>query len=349
MQRLTNLIRWANILLILTTFVSYLSPYISPAVFWPFSFFGLAYPWLLLGNSLFVIFWVISKKWYFLFSLVTILIGWNHFSNLIAFNLPNVGSNNAIQVVSFNLNSLKKMNLKDKEKKSRLETELVNLIKGENGVDILCTQESSSENVGLLTYKLGFKYNHRSYGHSTAIISKHPIVEKGEILFKKSNNSSAWVDIQIDEKIIRVYSLHLQSTKVAPATDELLKEGNLKEKETWLNIKGILGRVKRASVIRATQAQIVKEHMEKCKYPIILCGDFNDTPLSFAYKLLSDNFKDTFKEKGFGMSSTYAGLIPALRIDYIFADQSMKVNNYKMLKNGSFSDHYGIKSEIIID
>ena len=344
---MTNLIRWANIILIFVTFVSYLSPFVNPATFWPFSFFGLAYPWLLLANTLFIVFWIVLKKWYFLLSFCCILAGWNHFLNFIAFNTSSPSHSESIQVGSYNLKGL--VNIKwQKDKKASMEADLLKLIKGNEGIDIICTQESSMANLQFLSKGLKLNHVYRAQNRSAAILSRFPMVDKGEIIFKNSKNATAWVDLDVNGKTIRVYSLHLQSTKVAPATDDLLENGDLKEKETWLNIKEILARVKRASITRTNQAKLVTKHMDNCRHPIILCGDFNDTPLSFVYKMLSEKLKDAFQEKGFGIGSTYAGNIPALRIDYIFTDKRMEIINYKTLRDGDFSDHYAIKSEIVL-
>jgi endonuclease/exonuclease/phosphatase family metal-dependent hydrolase len=46
-----------------------------------------------------------------------------------------------------------------------------------------------------------------------------------------------------------------------------------------------------------------------------------------------------------GMGTTYAGKIPLLRIDYIFADQNLEVATFDIVKD-PFSDHYAVISTI---
>ena len=79
--------------------------------------------------------------------------------------------------------------------------------------------------------------------------------------------------------------------------------------------------------------------------PILLAGDFNDTPVSNTYKRLSVNLIDTFSSAGRGVGTTYAGKIPLLRIDYIFADATFKVVDHQVI-DSPVSDHYPIKSVI---
>ena len=75
--------RWINLLLVLGTFLVYLSPYIPPHVFFPLVFPGLLFPWLILANALFFVFWLIVRDRYFLFSLGVIVLGFAEVSSII--------------------------------------------------------------------------------------------------------------------------------------------------------------------------------------------------------------------------------------------------------------------------
>ena len=85
-QRVKKIFRWLNVLVILATFLAYLAPYVSPEYGWFFSFFGMAFFWLLLLNVFFVLFWLSTKNMYLLFSLACIIMGWGHVKSLIGFN-----------------------------------------------------------------------------------------------------------------------------------------------------------------------------------------------------------------------------------------------------------------------
>jgi endonuclease/exonuclease/phosphatase (EEP) superfamily protein YafD len=83
--------------------------------------------------------------------------------------------------------------------------------------------------------------------------------------------------------------------------------------------------------------------MNTSPYPIILCGDFNDTPTSFTYKQLSEGLNDSFANAGLGIGQTYNGKFPALRIDYILYSPELEIVNFKT-SEVSLSDHYPIIS-----
>jgi endonuclease/exonuclease/phosphatase family metal-dependent hydrolase len=77
-----------------------------------------------------------------------------------------------------------------------------------------------------------------------------------------------------------------------------------------------------------------------------VCGDFNDTPISYTYSTIKEKLADAFKESGIGIGNSYVG-IPSLRIDYILHDKKFNSYNYKKNKY-ELSDHFPISCSILI-
>ena len=127
--------------------------------------------------------------------------------------------------------------------------------------------------------------------------------------------------------------------------EKVREEGDLSDSKTLKAIKGMFSRFKQSAKRRAEQAQKIANHMAACPHPIILCGDLNDTPLSYTYHLLTQNLNDSFKEKGTGFGTTYAGSIPALRIDYILTHKKINVESLNILKK-NYSDHFPVICKI---
>ncbi len=342
MKRFYTTFRWFNLLLILVTFLAYLSPFINPKSFSWINFFGIIYPWLLFSNLFFVAFWMIAKKRYFLFSAACILLGWNHFTNFIGLSIINSSPREeSISILSFNTSGFGFLAAKSKEEHLDNVQQFSKFINQKGDLDILCIQEVNSTKAQLVPDKLGFEYQHKIPYVGTAILSNFPIMNVGEIAFTTKANSCVWADIKVKDKTIRVYSLHLKSNRVSTETEQIIASGDIKEKETWSDIKGVFGKFRHNSKIRVDQAEKVRDHIQKSPHPIVLCGDFNETPQSYIYKLLSENLNDSFQQKGFGFGTTYAGSIPALRIDYILSDPSLKVLNCTIFKE-KHSDHYPV-------
>ena len=90
------------------------------------------------------------------------------------------------------------------------------------------------------------------------------------------------------------------------------------------------------------------EHIRKSPYPVIVCGDFNDTPVSYAYRTVLGDLKDAFVESGRGISNTYNGILPSFRIDYILYDPKFSAGNYRRDKV-YLSDHFPVRCLLNID
>jgi endonuclease/exonuclease/phosphatase family metal-dependent hydrolase len=80
-------------------------------------------------------------------------------------------------------------------------------------------------------------------------------------------------------------------------------------------------------------------------YPVIVCGDFNDTPNSYVYHKLADGMTDAFMESGAGFGNTYLGKVPSFRIDYIFHDATFHSRNFRR-ESVRFSDHFPVSCYI---
>lgn len=342
--------RWANILLILLTLVSYLSPAASPDGLWPISFLGLIYPWLLLANILFVIFWTVQGKWYALLSLGCILVGWGQVKSILGFNFPTEISGEApvIRVLSLNCHGLRDLNNYD----HYLQTDKITILLHGKDPDILCLQEFPSSEEDAAPY-VKFIQAHSELNHyyrekgGLAIFSRFPIQNKQSRYFANRTNGYQVVDLNINNQDVRLYNVHLQSNAVAGLANRVAKKGNLQDRETWRNIKGMLGRYRRSARERVQQAEELVKDLNRSPHPVILCGDLNDVPQSYVYRQLSENMVDAFKERGVGLSITYSGIIPGLRIDYILVSPSIKVLEYET-GHADFSDHRPVKGTLLL-
>ena len=72
--------------------------------------------------------------------------------------------------------------------------------------------------------------------------------------------------------------------------------------------------------------------------PVIILGDFNDTPQSYTYQQLLKGRRDAFIEQGSGWGATYQKPLPFLRIDYILHDEELICTHYQS-SSSIKSDH----------
>ena len=340
MRWLKTILVWSNIILVLATFACYFAPIVSPKLFWPATFLGLLFPWLLLTNVLFVLFWGFSRSKFALLSILCIAFGWKQVKSIVNFNAPDTSDATSIKVMSFNVhgfnNSTNKTIKKDQLTSSFDFTD----------IDVVCLQEypHTGKKHYINTFFLQqtpLKYHSKIPTYNLAIFSRYPLKNHTIKYFENGANGYQYADINIDGYYFRLFNIHLQSNAVSGTAKKVAESGNLQEKETWLDIKGMMGRYKRAAIKRTEQAEEIAQKIKESPHPVIVCGDLNDTPQSYMYSTMTTSLKDSFQEKGRGFGFTYAGKIPALRIDYIFTSPSLDVLDFDIGKM-NFSDHHPV-------
>lgn len=343
---LTKAVRVLSTLVIVLTFLSYVCPWVNPAHFRWLAFFGTAFPWLLIFNIVLMLFWLWARNRFSIYHFVIIAFGWTYVTGFVGFDFgKNKVPEEAVTVATHNLGALfrgQKVTDASRYKKANAYAQFLK----ENGLpDILCTQETTRKFFPLLAAKMGYEHTF-NLKKGTVIFSRFPMEAGGDIPFGDGTaNSTLWVDVRIGERLVRVYNVHLQSNKVTTDTEKVIEDADLDEEETWHDIGSVLDRVGSATSLRALQAQRLREHIEACPHPVIVCGDFNDTPNSYVYALLSQGLTDTFREKGGGLGTTFAGVLPLLRIDYVLTDPGFKTYDYHRVR-GPYSDHYPVFVEL---
>jgi endonuclease/exonuclease/phosphatase family metal-dependent hydrolase len=347
---------WLNYFSAIALLLSILAAHISPPAFWPIAFFGISFPIFFLLNLVFAIYWGIQIRWWALLSGIMLLASANNVLGNLQFHFSErIPDKQDIKIMDYNCMLFDLYNWSHNRQSRNL---IFNMLQEETP-DILCLQEfyTSEEpgdynNADTLRQILRAKNLHaeytttlRKYDHwGVATFTRYPIVRKGKIVFDtKSNNICIYTDILFNHDTLRIYNLHLASISFGKKEYKFIDDISKKEiKDPDLDqSKSIIKRLKRGFLERARQVELVAAHIQACKYKIILCGDFNDTPSSFAYSTLSRNMYDAFRRSGRGIGKTYHGSLPFLRIDYILHDRSFSSYNYKRISE-SFTDHYPI-------
>ncbi|MDC0230693.1 endonuclease/exonuclease/phosphatase family protein, partial [Aureispira] len=329
----------------------YIAPFVPPSKIHWFAILAIGYPYLFFLNLLFAGWWLYKRKRYFYLSAIILIIGYQHFFNFIGLNFSaSKLSPASICVMSYNVHYFNAINLLKESDLRTAQKEILKTIKKQS-IDIFCGQEFAGKTKNytqksraFLSDTMGLKYSFSGGGSSLTIFSKYPIKAKGNIDFEGSYNGAIYADIQYKEQLIRVYCLHLQSIRLGMDESELFKSENLAslgQDKTQKKYKRIGSKLKQAFLLREEQANYIAKHIQKSPYPVLVCGDLNDTPSSYAYNQLSHGLKDSFKEKGTGFGSTYAGSLPFLRIDYAFTSPSWTIENFQVIPN-TCSDHYPI-------
>jgi len=333
--------------------ISYSAAYINPGTLGFPAFFGLAFPYLLIINLLFVFYWMFRRKWSFLIPLVVIIIGYGSLSNfyqLSGGDKLDKKDGEQLVVFSYNVRSFDRYKW---TKDPNTPQNIVNLIRSQEP-DVVCLQEYRTTKSGFLRLsnlkkELGMKYVYSSNKNSgVAIFSNFPIVKKASLSFGSGHLFKAiYADLAIKGKLLRIYNLHLESNRLNNKNYKFIKKEEYHGDGEDLNeIKDISLRLNYAFARRAEQALQIKEHINNSPNPSLVCGDFNDTPNSYTYHQLSKNMQDAFVTQGKGISATYSGDFPSFRIDYFLYSEALMCTKYDRIRK-RYSDHYPICASFV--
>ena len=331
-----------NILLIIVTFIAYVLPFLSPKIFPILSVLTLVMPLFFILNSLFFIYWFFQFKKRMILSGIVLLIGITFINKFYKFSGNTYPKEEKdFVVMSYNVRLFNLFKWIDKNDVAGSIVAFIN----EKNPDILCIQEfSSSATIDLKVYK--YKYvlmagNKIKTGQ--AIFSKFPIIDQGNIVFPNSNNNVIYADIKMGKDIIRVYNMHLQSIKISPDVDEINDNLEVINKS---KSQMLYRRISKAFTQQQQQAEIFKDHESRCEYPVIICGDMNNSAYSYVYRNIKGNLQDCFEEAGKGFGQTYQFKYYPARIDYIFANEKMVVKEFQSFPEIKDSDHYPIMTKL---
>ncbi len=317
---------------------AFFAKYVDPADSWFFAFAGLGAPIIYMANVVLLLFWIVKWRLYVLIPLAVLLLG---MSDVKLFFRPakngeaEVYDGNKFTFMTYNVMGF--MTESEAGLVSSLDTAALYIKK--LNPDILCIQEyqTTRSNPKIKIDSLfGMRYNRVHYtkpssdgGWGIAVYSKYPIVAYEAMDYPESVNSSMWVDIRIGGDTLRVLNNHLQSTSVSKEdrdyidTQEYLHSEGREEK-----VRSIAGKLWGGFKKRAAQADSLAIAIEASPYDVIVCGDFNDTPISYAYTTIRGDLLDAFVEKGKGMPNTFNGLFNMFRIDYVFHSERLKALSY---------------------
>lgn len=323
---------------------------LDPKHFWMFSISSLLIPVVFMINILFVLFWLVFNWRNAWLPVLTLLAGWSCWNMMFAFGDERKDKKcqqEAFSVMSFNVYGLKQLKDSSEAKALLKRTKFTAFIR-QHEPDILCVQENNFFSDDVINKTGLYPYFHYQIQHGAAIYSRHPILDKGVVEFGTKTNSCLWVDLLVNGKKLRVYSIHLQSNRIAKEVEAITDERDEKGSEKVNVIRRMFRKYRNTAIIRSGQAEMVSEHADQAPYPVILAGDFNDTPFSHSYKVLSKGRKDSFLECGNGLGTTYVGALPGLRIDFILAHKTLVEFCSHRVLHTSYSDHNPVLAKCYI-
>ncbi len=338
-----------------------LVPFLESGSFWFIAMLGLIFPFLFILVFLLLIYWLIKRKWKrALVPAIALLLSWQQLSVCFAFrfgnddkNMVSIKPDGSIRVLSWNVARWDEANREARGGQSyrNLMMDWVQMM----DADIVCLQEFfecydpniSVQNIPVIK-KMGYPYHYffpsskifeGNFQFGLCIFSKYPILDSGQHLNGAGEHSEgfSYTDIRVNNRVVRVFTTHLESVGFSKKDYEGLgaieSSGNLFRK------------IKRSYHLRNQQANTLRAYIDTSPYPVIVCGDIDDVPNSFAYYKVRGPLKDAFLERGSGTGGTYQFFSPTLRIDHLFTDPGIRVRQFSRQKL-IYSDHYPLLADL---
>ncbi|RAJ85591.1 endonuclease/exonuclease/phosphatase family metal-dependent hydrolase [Chitinophaga dinghuensis] len=342
-----------NILLAVALLASNFLPYIDPASFWPAGFAGLTFPFLLVINLVFLPVWLLFRKKYWLLPLVAIVLSVSAIVKTWAFHPFNENSleksadSKEFTVMTYNTSN---MGLKYFTEEKAIRSNVYNtIVFGQ--ADILCLQEfytndrpDYTHNIDSIRNKAGYEYHYftkdkthwDTWYYGIALFSHHPILKATAIPCGVSTNGSGSSFLQADLLVhgdtIRVITLQLVSY--------MLNGGDMSAAKD-LHFRPLIHKMKQTFTHRSAQAAQLAGLIQESPFPVIVCGDFNDVPVSYTYRKISSGLQDAFSRAGNGLGRTMSYISPTLRIDYILASKQLQVLGCQTMRVAD-SEHFPV-------
>lgn len=339
--------------------LSCLTPYISPVTFWPMSFLSLGFPYLTVGFFVLIIIWLFIRKKVGLWLSLILILAYSNISSTTGCKVKKQSAEKlpgTLRILSWNVRGFDNPSTYI-DSPGSVRQQMFDYIK-QTKPDIICTQEFTEHiGKGLISNStelldMGYNYFYRTdemsrlypYGlilSGTAIFSKLPILNQGKVMFADSSfpEHLAFIDVKMQDKMLRVFSTHFKSFNFNSANADTTRKVKFYGDSNFIYKASKFEKIKVFSQEHIRQSKKTKQIVQQSPYPYVLCMDMNDVPASYCYHTLAKGLQDAFLQKGLGIGCTMDSLPPTLRIDYLFAQQKIAIENYTLHKL-HLSDHY---------
>lgn len=338
-----------NVIVALLMLFSAYSPHLNPQTSPVGACAGLFFPIFLIANILFLVFWLIVYRRYALLPLLVLMICWNSIQTYCPTNwFGKDAPEEAIKFLSYNTRAFGNRAPHTKENPNAVLEYLRN-----SDADIICIQEyifgdklkKKDIDYALRDYRYKHYYSLEKGLNGLGCYSRYPILSAKPINYPTNLNGSIAYYMKVKDDTLVVINNHLESNKLAESDVETYQDmvNAPNQEKVSSGMRKLMKKLAKATQIRSKQVDKLTETVQELKgKKIILCGDLNDTPISYAHHQLNKELEDAFAESGNGVGVSYNKDRLYFRIDHIFYSPNLSVYDCKVDNTIAASDHYPI-------
>jgi endonuclease/exonuclease/phosphatase (EEP) superfamily protein YafD len=342
-----NMVAGANIATILLMILAGYSDRLHPADHPVLSCMGMTFPIFLVVNLLFLFFWVLFKWRKIWIPIAGFAFVYFPLTLYMPLNMRQELPEGTIKLISYNVCSYGG-NYKYEE---GFDT-VYNYLKRQDA-DIVCIQEDVDawRQYVFIRYRKTYPYNDTTVFYNNAqgmnaigIHTRYPIIRKERIPYQSVGNGSVAYFLQVGDDTLLVINNHLEGTHLSNedrANYKRMLRGKMERDTAKEESMLLLEKLGNAAAKRAPEAEIVHQYIESHRhYPIIVCGDFNDNPISFSRRTIAEGLTDCFEKSGRGIGLSYNQKGFFFRIDHILCSEHFEPYNCQIDDKMDASDHY---------
>lgn len=327
--------------------VALFTPYVDPSTLGSLTIIGIFAPLLYLAVLVSLLFWLIRRRWVAAALLaLPVIVGAFDVSKFYHLDFKRryeVAENKrSFTLMSYNVRGFF---TDDGRSDAR---QYADFFASEVLPDVVCMQEFDCSAPDIVVLDSLFEGYHMreatEFGNvSVRTYSRFPIVASGDIS-GQGRGTSQWCDIVVRDDTIRIFNNHLYSMHISPDDSRDISQGRIFFDDG--RIQSIVALIRDNSSIRAQHVDTLTQVVASTRHAHVVCGDFNDTPMSYVYRRMRRDMKDAFVEAGHGYGYTFRPMHKLLRIDYIMSSPDIEIDSFESLKECTLSDHLPIISRM---
>lgn len=310
---------------------------------------GMIFPIMLVVNVVLLMLWVIVKWKRAWLPLLGFLLSYPAIRIYMPLHFSSQPPEGSLKVITYNVACY---NYKAKQDEP-LDT-IVSYLRRQQA-DIVCLQEDANARYSTIDSLAAiFPYNDTVHVNSprnpminaVGIHTRFPIVGKKRIEYESNANGSVAFYLLIGTDTVIVINNHFESTHLSDTdrnhyTDII--NGSMNTTDAKAETRMLMGKIATSMAKRAPQAEAVSRFVTNhSRYPLIVCGDFNDTPISYTHHTVSQGLTDCYVESGNGPGISFNRRGFFFRIDNILCSSHYRPYNCYVDDQMDGSDHYPI-------
>ncbi|WP_289065390.1 endonuclease/exonuclease/phosphatase family protein [Prevotella pectinovora] len=218
----------------------------------------------------------------------------------------------------------------------------------DSGASIVCMQEAAFSDVIRDAFKKEYEYidtmRNGMNGEVQIVLSKFPILSKTRINPELSGCMCGAYEVLIDGDRTTVINCHFETSGLTLEERSEFRnivKGDWENRSVRQDSKRMIVRLGEAAKRRVPQVEGVIRYIESRKgEPVLLFGDFNDTPISYCHHLLARTLTDCYVTTANGPGISYHYNRIYVRIDNVMCSNDWHPYNFTVDRSINVSDHY---------